>query len=241
MLLSRQVEEQGVEPANEDMLRGLVRDWVEAGVDWIKVMLTGTGTERDRTVYSQEQLEWIVDEARAHGKRVAAHAMNPDGQRRAVSAGVATIEHGGTQDEETLELLAATGTYLTPTLYEFGWTEERISSSPERVRVISEKFAHAAALGVPLIFGTDAIGPFASSGNTAVEFESRHALGQSASDAIVGATTRAAEALMLDDRGDLRAGLLADVIAVDGNPLEDISALRRVVFVMKGGEVYRSP
>ncbi len=246
----RRVEE-GAEPAGEAALRGLVRERVEAGVDWIKVMMTGSGPDRARTIYSQQQLGWIVDEARAHGRRVAAHAHSPEAVRRAVSAGVATIEHGVLLDEETLGLLAETGTYLTPNLYlqswylswaeEWGWDEEMIQTTEETIRDRSEMFGNAVALGVPLLYGTDAIGALVWSGITAAEFESRHAAGQSAADAIASATTRAAEALMLADRGDLRAGLLADIIAVDGNPLDDISALRRVVLVMKGGEVYRVP
>ncbi len=243
--------EEGAEPADEATLRRLVRDRVEAGVDWIKVSATGSGPNRDRTIYSQEQLEWIVDEARAHGKPVAAHAHNPEAVRGAVSAGVRTIEHGVLLDEETLGFLAETGTYLTPNLYlqrwylsfaeEQEWSEESIRSTQETIADRVNMFGKAVSLGVPLIHGTDAIGRLVWSGITAAEFESRHAAGQSAADAIASATTRAAEALMLTDRGDLRAGLLADIIAVEGNPLEDISALRRVIFVMKGGNVYRSP
>lgn len=237
--------------ADEATLRGQVRDRVEAGVDWIKVMVTGSGRNRDRTIFSQEQLEWIVDEASAHGKPVAAHAHNPEGVRRAVSAGIRTVEHGVLLDEETLGVLAETGTYLTPNLYlqswylsfaeEREWSDEQIRSSQETITDRVEMFGNAVALGVPLIHGTDAIGGLVWSGITAAEFESRVGAGQSAADAIRSATTRAAEALMLTDRGDLRAGLLADIIAVDGNPLQDISALRRVVFVMKGGEIYRTP
>jgi imidazolonepropionase-like amidohydrolase len=121
------------------------------------------------------------------------------------------------------------------------WSEESIRSTQETIADRVEMFGKAVALGVPLIHGTDAIGGLVWSGITAAEFESRLAAGQSAADAIRSATTRAAEALMLTDRGDLRAGLLADIIALDGNPLQDISALRRVVFVMKGGEIYRTP
>jgi len=100
-------------------------------------------------------------------------------------------------------------------------------------------FRNAVALDVPVIHGTDAIGEIFRPGVLAGEFEVRHAAGQSAGDLIRSATTKVAEALMLTDRGDLKAGLLADIIAVDGNPLEDISALRRVRFVMKGGKRFQ--
>jgi imidazolonepropionase-like amidohydrolase len=97
-------------------------------------------------------------------------------------------------------------------------------------------------MGVRIVFGTDAAAGWISSGTTALEFERRVTAGQSAVEALVSATSRAAEALLMSGEiGDLKAGMLADVIAVDGNPLEDIRALGRVVFVMKGGKIYRSP
>jgi len=239
----------GAEPADETTLRGMVRDLVEAGVDWIKVLATGSGFEMEVTFYSQEQLQWIVDEARVHGLPVAVHATNPEGARRAVAAGARTIEHGVLFDEETLRLLAETGTYLMPDLYAPHWSleraeergreEELIQYYRQTIRDRTEMFGNAVALGVPIIHGTDAIGEIYRPGTLAAEFEVRHAAGQSADDLIRSATTRIAEALILTDRGDLKAGLLADIIAVDGNPLEDISALRRVRFVMKGGKQFQ--
>jgi imidazolonepropionase-like amidohydrolase len=239
----------GAEPADEAMLRGIVRERAEGDVDWIKVIATGSGNEPAVTIYSQEQLNWIVDEAQKHGKPVAVHAHNPEGARRAVSAGARTIEHGALLDEETLKLLAETNTYLTPNLYSSRWHlavaqkqewgEDSIQYYKGQIRVRAEMFSNAIAQGVPIIYGTDAIREEIWSGTLAAEFEARHAAGQSAPDLIRSATTRMAEALMLEDRGDLKPGLLADIIAVEGNPLEDITALQRVRFVMKGGKQHQ--
>jgi imidazolonepropionase-like amidohydrolase len=244
-----QVREEGAEPADEATLRGIVRDRVEAGVDWIKVLHTGSGDQPEVTFYSQEQLEWIVDEATAHGLPVAVHSHNSEGARRAVAAGARTIEHGALFDKEILRLLAETGTYLTPNLYlqhwylataeRRGWAEESIEYFHRTIRERTEMFGNAVTLGVPIIYGTDAIGEIYWTGVLAEEFAVRHAAGQSTEDLIRSATTRMAEALMLTDRGDLKAGLLADIIAVDGNPLEDITALQRVRFVMKGGKRFQ--
>jgi imidazolonepropionase-like amidohydrolase len=218
-------------------------------VDWIKVLAGGFSDEGERPYYSQDQLNWIVDEAKAHGLPVAAHAHGPEIVRRCVDAGVRTIEHGVWLDVETLRLLAATGTYLVPNLHLPHWNlshaeewemdETYVRNTEETIRVRTEMFRHAVAEGVPIIYGTDAITDWIYSGTTGAEFETRYAAGQSATDLIVSATTRAAEALMLDDRGDLRAGLLADIIAVEGNPLDDISSLRRVRFVMRGGKQFQ--
>jgi imidazolonepropionase-like amidohydrolase len=239
----------GAEPADEATLRAMVRERAEAGVDWIKVLATGFSNEGGRPHYSQDQLNWIVDEARTHGLPVAAHAHGPEAVRRAVEAGVRTIEHGVWLDVETLRFLAETDTYLVPNLHlqhwnlshaeEWGMDETFVRNTEETIRVRTEMFRHAVAEGVPLVYGTDAITDWIFSGTTGAEFETRHAAGQSAADLIVSATTRAAEALMLGDRGDLRAGLLADIIAVEGNPLDDISSLRRVRFVMKGGKQFQ--
>ena len=239
----------GAEPADETTLRGLVRDRVEAGVDWIKVIATGPGNAMDVNIYSQEQLKWIGDEARNHGIPLAVHAHDSEAARRAVVAGARTIEHGGKLDEEALRLLARTRTYLMPNLYlshwrhmaakKQDWEEDAVRYYKDQMRIRTKAFRGAVALNVPIVHSTDAIGAVIWSRTLAGEFEVRHAAGQSAPDLIRSATTRAAKALMLTDRGDLKAGLLADIIAVEGNPLEDISALQRVRFVMKGGKQHQ--
>jgi imidazolonepropionase-like amidohydrolase len=240
---------EGAEPADEAALRSMVRERAEAGVDWIKVLATGNSSGGGLPHYSQEQLNWIVDEGRRHGKPVSAHAHGPEAVRRAVEAGVRTIEHGVLLDEETLRFLAEKGTYFIPNLHlqhwnlsnaeEWGMDETFVRNTEETIRVRTEMFRKAVAEGVLLVYGTDAIMGWISSGTTAAEFETRHAAGQDAADLIASATTRAAEALNLDDRGDLRPGLFADIIAVEGNPLEDISALRKVRFLMKGGKQFQ--
>jgi len=248
---------EGAEPADEETLRRMVRDRAEAGVDWIKVLETGGGEDMEVTFYSQGQLELIADEARAHGLPMAVHTHSSEGARRAVAAGARTIEHCSLCDEETLDVLEETGTYLVPNLYgehwslsaalegEHGWEFVEAKDREEFVqyfrRTIADRtqmFANAVALGVPVIHGTDAIADLWD-GVLAKEFEVRQAAGQNETDLIRSATTRSAEALLLSDRGDLKAGFLADIIAVDGNPLEDIAALQRVRFVMKGGKQYQ--
>jgi imidazolonepropionase-like amidohydrolase len=239
------------QPADEKTLRGLVQERTAAGVDWIKVFATRSSRSGGTPVYSQEQLDWVGDEARNQNRPVSAHAHAPEGARRAILAGARTIEHGALLDEETLDLMVERGTYYVPNLYlgeyyvehadRFGFSEEAIRYTREFLPIRTGVFSRAVEKGVKIVFGTDATAGWIWSGNTAIEFQRRHAAGQSNQDAIISATTRAAEALFLEDRGNLVEGLLADVIAVEGNPLEDIGALGRVVFVMKDGRIFRRP
>lgn len=243
--------EMAIEPAGEQEIRLWVQGKAERGVDWIKIFATRSSRSGGTAVYSQDQLDWAMDEARKERRPISAHAHAPDGARRAILAGARTIEHGALLDDETLDLMVEHGTYYTPNLYlseyylahgdDFGYTEEQLRFTAEFLPIRTEVFSHAVEKGVAIVFSTDANAGWISSGTTAIEFERRHAAGQSARDAIVSATTRAAEALFLPDVGNLEVGKLADVIAVDGDPLEDITALQRVVFVMKDGRVYRAP
>jgi imidazolonepropionase-like amidohydrolase len=243
--------EMGIEPAGEAAIRLWVQGKSEVGVDWIKIFATRSSRAGGTAVYSQEQLDWAMDEARKERKPISAHAHAPDGAQRAIIAGARTIEHGALLDDETLDLMVEHGTYYTPNLYlseyylehgdEFGYTEEQLAFTAEFLPIRTEVFSHAVDKGVQIVFSTDSNAGWISSGTTAIEFERRHAAGQSAQDAVVSATTRAAEALFLPDVGDLQVGLLADIIAVDGDPLQDITALQRVVFVMKDGHVYKAP
>jgi imidazolonepropionase-like amidohydrolase len=242
----------GEPPADEATLRRLVRERHEAGVDWIKVFATRSSRAGGTPVYSQEQLGWIVDEARSLALPVSAHAHAAEGVRRAVLAGARTIEHGALIDEPVIDLMVERGAFLAPNLYlaeyylangdRFGYTQEALDWTARFLPVRTESFGEAFRRGVPIIFSTDANSGWVWSGETAVEFERRATAGQTPEDALVSATSRAARALGVSDEvGDLREGLLADLIAVQGNPLEDVSALGRVVFVMKGGTVYRAP
>ncbi len=241
----------GGQPAGERAIRDWVRDRSGDGVDWIKVFATRSSRQGGTPTYSQEQLDWALDESRTQHKPISAHAHAPEGAKRAVLAGARTIEHGALLDDETLDLMVAHGTYYTPNLYlgeyyiehadEFGYTGDAIRFTREFIPIRTDVFSNAFQKGVKIVFSTDTNSGWIWSGTTAIEFERRHAAGQTTRDAIVSATTRAAEALYLDDRGDLVEGLLADIIAVEGNPLEDIRALGRVAFVMKDGKVHKRP
>ena len=243
---------QGEAPATEAELRAAVRARIEGGVDWVKIFASQSSRAGGTPTYSQQQLTWMVDEAARAGVPVAAHAHAAEAVRRAVLAGARTIEHGALLDEETLALMKDRGVYLSPNLYlseyylehgdDFGYTEEQLAWTAKLLPPRTEIFGRAAALGVQIIHGTDANSGWVWSGDTAIEFERRVAAGQSPRGALVSATSLAAEALDLGGEiGDLRGGLAADVVAVEGDPLRDIGALRRVVFVMKDGTIYRTP
>lgn len=242
----------GEEPAGERAIRTWVRGKVSAGADWIKVLASRSSRQGGTPVYSQQQLNWLVDEARRHGKPVSAHAHAAEAVIRAVRSGARTIEHGALMDDAAIQALAnAPDTYYTPNLYlseyyiahaeQMGYSgaalQYTIDFLPPRTRV----FTQAVNQGVKIVYSTDANRGWLWDKPIAMEALRRNVAGQSNDDIIVSATTRAAEALYMDDRGDLSEGLLADVIAVRGNPLEDIKALLDVVFVMKDGVVYKDP
>ena len=241
----------GAVPATEQEIRQWVQRKAAAGVDWIKIFATRSSRSGGTAVYSQEQLDWAMDEARKHQKPVSAHAHAPDGAQRAIVAGARTIEHGALLDDETLDLMVEHGTYYTPNLYlseyylehadQFGYTDEQLGYTRDFLPIRTGVFTKAVQKGVGIVFSSDANAGWNWSGNVAIEFERRQKAGQSASDAVISATGRAARALYLSDRGHLQAGKLADIIAVEGNPLDDITALQRVVFVMKDGKIYKRP
>ncbi len=238
----------GERASGEEEMRRAVRARTSEGVDWVKIFASQSSRAGGTPTYSEEQLRWVVDEATRAGVPVSAHAHAAEAVRRAVEAGARTIEHGALLDEKTLELMKERGVYYAPNLYlseyylehgdEFGYTEEQLDWTRRLLPPRTEIFGRAAAMGLKIVFSTDANSGWVWSGQTALEFERRVAAGQSTADALRSATKVAAEALGVADRvGDLRAGLLADVVAVDGDPIRDIRALGRVVFVMKGGEV----
>lgn len=242
----------GDAPADAAAIRGFVRRRVEAGVDWIKIFATRSSRLGGTAVYSQEQLAWAVREATRAGKPVSAHAHSAEGARRAILAGARTIEHGALVDDAVLDLMVERGIFYAPNLYLgeyyvehadlFGFSVEALDWTRKLLPPRRDVFRRAVEKGVKIVFGTDANAGWVSSGRTAIEFERRVAAGQPPAEAIVSATTRAAEALDLaQEVGNLEPGLRADIIAVAGNPLEDITALGRVVFVMKDGRVHRRP
>ena len=241
----------GATPATEDEVRAFVRTRLEAGVDWVKIFASRSSRAGGTPTYSQRQLEWAVEEAASASVPVSAHAHAAEAARRAIEAGARTIEHGALIDDAILDLMVERGTFYTPNLYlseyylehgdRFGFTEEQLGWTARLLSPRTEVFTQAVARGVQIVFSTDANSGWVWSGDTAIEFDRRVAAGQSMKDALVSATSRAAEAIMMADVGDLAAGRLADIIAVDGDPLSDINALRRVAFVMKDGVIYKRP
>jgi imidazolonepropionase-like amidohydrolase len=235
---------QGAEEADAvDSLTRVVRDQIGKGADWIKVYADAAmGGAAIRPTFSLEELKLIVETARSAGCPVAAHAMSKEGMRRAALAGVATIEHGDGGDIEVFRIMANRGVALCPTLaageavskYR-GWqpgTEEPASLKEKRA-----SFKEAVEAGVTIINGSD-VGVFAH-GDEARELELLFDYGLTPSQALVSATGTAAKVLRLEHRlGTIAPGLVADVVAVDGDPTQDIKALRKVRFVMKGGVTF---
>lgn len=224
-----------------------VRYQIKHGAKVIKTCATAGVLSMEGPVgaqqYSLEELTAMVEEAARHGVRVAAHAHGPEGILAAVRAGVASIEHGSVLTDEIMDLMIEKGTYLVPTTY----LADRIDldALPALVRAKAEEILpvmrvsleRAIERGVPIAFGTDA-GVFPH-GENAGEFAIYVALGMSELDALRTATIHAADLLGTADRGRLEVGMLADVIAVPGNPLDDIAVTQHVQFVMQGGRVVK--
>ena len=233
-------------PSGAQMISGVeearraVREQIGYGADLIKVY-----ADWDTPTLTMAELQVIVEEAHKAGRKVAAHAETRDGIRNAVAAGVDSIEHGSHADREALELMKAKGTFLVPTLSVMdAWSaaSPANAASPRlRDHMDSSRrtFEMARSLGVRIANGSD---PAAIDrhGKNAEELVAMTNRGFGALEAIRSATTTAAELLgMSDDIGTLEAGKYADLIAVDGDPLDDVTALVRVRFVMKGGRVIR--
>jgi len=193
--------------------------------------------------YSMAELKAAIDEARRHGIRTAAHAHGTAGIHAATEAGITSIEHGSILDDATIRLMKKKGTWYIPQLYLINAIDR--DSLPPQIRAkmdeigpkMATSFRMAMKAGLKIGFGTDA-GVYPH-GDNAREFTARVAAGMSPLEAIRGATSYAAEVLGVTDRGRIAAGQLADIIAVDGNPLKDIKLLENVSFVMKGGTVYK--
>jgi imidazolonepropionase-like amidohydrolase len=226
-----------------EAVRKAAREQIAAGADWIKVYADyrrRPGAPSTPT-FSQEEMEAAVQEAKSAGLEVAAHANTTEGIRRAVLAGVATIEHGGGATDEILALMRQRGTVLIPTLAASeaisryaGWKPGE--PEPPRLRESHEMFARALESGVTLANGSD-VGVFAH-GDNARELELMVAYGMTPQQALRAATATAAAVLRRDkDLGRIAPGYLADLVAVQGDPLADISALRKVALVIKEGRV----
>ncbi|HWN99628.1 MAG TPA: amidohydrolase family protein [Blastocatellia bacterium] len=224
-----------------------IRREVKYGADWIKLYATGTLRHVDPITLeslsqvSLEDVKAVVAEAARWHRDVAAHAYGGDGAKNAIRGGVRSIEHGMLMDDEALKLLVEHGTYWCPTLSVY-LPETREDDTEMRRRIVAhhkEVFQKAMKMGVKICFGTD-VGAF-EHGTSAREFVKMVEYGMKPLDAIRTATTRAAELLRLEKQiGSIEAGKLADIIAVEANPLDDIKALNHVVFVMKSGKICKS-
>ncbi len=237
-----------------DAFRDAVRFAVKYGADVIKVMATGgvlsVQDEVDTPQVTQAEMDALVDEAHRLRKKTAAHAHGIEGARTAVRAGIDSIEHGSFLDEETFRMMKAKGTFFVPTLLALEYVAGRHAKSalPPNVEAKakaagerrSEAFRAALKTGVKIAFGTDsAVSPH---GRNPEEFALMVELGMPPAAALRSATSAAAELLGLDKSiGVLAPGFEADVVAVAGNPLEDIRATERVLFVMKAGTIVRRP
>jgi imidazolonepropionase-like amidohydrolase len=228
-------------------VRKAVRYQIKHGAQLIKVCASGgvmshTGPAGAQQ-YSTEELRAVADEAHRAGLKVAAHAHGDDGIRAAIEAGIDCIEHGSLMSDETLDLLVERGTFLVPTTYlADGMDVSR--AAPELQAKAAEVFPRAKRTiskaierGARIACGTDA--PAIPHGRNAKELIALVDRGMTPVQAIRAATTVAADLIDADDRGRLEPGLLADVIAVPGDPTADIGLTEQVRFVMKGGQVYR--
>ena len=253
-LVEEPTPEDGVVNGPEDALRA-VRQRYQDGVDLIKITATGgvlsVASSGQNPQFTEDEIRAIVGIADDYGFRVAAHAHGAEGIKRAVRAGVASIEHGTYLDEEGIELMKEHGTYYVPTITAGWWVadQSRIDGFfPEVVRakaaeigpLIQDTFKRAYSSGVRIAFGTDT--GVSAHGDNALEFRYMVEAGMPAVDAIRAATLEAAALLGVDDRlGSVEAGALSDIIAVPEDPRDDITTMERVSFVMKDGVIYKRP
>ena len=232
-----------------------VRFRYKEGADLIKITATGgvlsNAKNSQNPQFTEEEIAQIVYMAKDYGFKVAAHAHGAEGIKRAVRAGVHSIEHGTLMDNEGMKLMREKGTYYVPTIIAGLWVAEKAQDPdffPELVRPkaaeigpqIKGTFGKAYQAGVRIAYGTDT--GVSAHGKNATEFKHMVEAGMPPMKAIQTATVEAAELLgELERLGSLTEGKLADIIAVNGNPVEDITILEEVDFVMKSGRVYKSP
>ena len=232
-----------------------VRFRYKEGADLIKITATGgvlsNAKNSQNPQFTEEEITQIVNIAKDYGFKVAAHAHGSEGIKRAVRAGVHSIEHGTLMDDEGMRLMREKGTYYVPTIIAGLWVAEKAKDPdffPELVRPkaaeigpqIKGTFGKAYQAGVKIAYGTDT--GVSAHGNNATEFKHMVEAGMPPMKAIQSATVEAAKLLgEYEQLGSLAEGKVADIIAVNGNPVEDITILEEVDFVMKSGRIYKSP
>jgi imidazolonepropionase-like amidohydrolase len=243
------------ETGDPSEIRAFVRKAGTDGADIVKIFATASIRDGGAQTMSDDQIRAACDEARAIGKRSIVHAQGPEGARAAVLAGCTSIEHGNRLTDEVLDLMVQRGTYFDSNnhllLHNYlenrarylgsgNFTEQGFAYMEKGLPMGNDTFKRALAKKVKVIFGTDA--GAGAHGRNAEELVYRvRDGGQAPMDAIVSATSLSAESLQMQDQiGSIARDMEADIIATDGNPLEDITAVRRVVFVMKGGKVYKN-
>jgi imidazolonepropionase-like amidohydrolase len=235
-----------------DAGRKAVREQLMHGTDWIKVYsdrsyrLRDDGVLDDIPTFTLEELRAIVDETHRQRHKVASHAMALNGVHNSVEAGVDSIEHGNYIADDDLKTMAVRGIFYVPTIFvgEYVAQGRAAAGAPVWVKMIpvhENTFRRALKAGVKIAFGTDA-GGFDWKINPAKEFSSMVKFGMTPAQALKSATSSAAELLgMRDEVGAIEVGKFADIVAVPGDPLADISLMEKVDFVMKGGTVYKKP
>lgn len=237
-----------------DQIRAYVDKMKADGADVIKLFATASIRDGGKQTMTDEQIQATCSEATKLGMRSVVHAHAPGGARAAVLAGCTSIEHGAFLDDATLQLIADRGTYFDPNflvLHNYldnkpkflgigNYNEEGFAYMEKGIPMMADVLKRARAHHVKIILGTDAVA--GSHGRNAEEFVYRvRDGGQPAMEAIVSGTSLAAESLRLGDKiGSIGDGMEADLVAVTGNPLDDITAVRKVVFVMKGGKVFKN-
>ncbi|HEY6250571.1 MAG TPA: amidohydrolase family protein [Candidatus Angelobacter sp.] len=235
-----------------DNARKAVREQISYGADWIKVysdrsyFVRQDGVLDDIPTFTMDELRAIVDEAHRQHHKVASHAMALNGVHNSVEAGVDSIEHGNYITDADLETMVQKGIYYIPTIYVGEYVAQGRAAAGAKVwldmiKIHQETFHRALNAGVKIVFGTD-VGGFDWGIDPAKEFPYMVKYGMTPIQAIRAATATPAEMLgMQNDLGSITAGKYADLVAVKGDPLNDISLLQEIDFVMKGGEVFKTP
>jgi imidazolonepropionase-like amidohydrolase len=247
-------------PVNErtgspEQIREFVRKVVADGADLVKIFATNSIRDGGAQTMTDEQIQAACSEATQLGKRTLVHAQGPEGAKASVLAGCTSIEHGNRLTDEVINLMAQRGTYFDPNfgllLHNYienkakflgigNYDEQGFAYMEKGIPIGIDTFKRALAKNLKIVFGTDSVA--GALGRDYEEFIYRvRDGGQKPMDALVAAQSRAAESIRMQTQiGSIAPGMEADIIAVQGNPLEDITAVRRAVFVMKGGKVYKN-